>query len=67
MLTHAGDEALRLAITTFVEPGGTLGTTDPSYSLYPVLSKIQDATMQTLRIGRRLVYSKHICSGYDRT
>ena len=50
MLTHAGDEALRLAITTFVEPGGTLGTTDPSYSLYPVLSKIQDATMQTLAL-----------------
>jgi|TARA_B110000971_G_scaffold107132_1_gene109788 histidinol-phosphate aminotransferase len=50
MLTHAGDEALRLAITTFVEPGGTLGTTDPSYSLYPVLSKIQDATMRTLAL-----------------
>ena len=26
LVTHAGDEALRLAITTFVEPGGTLGT-----------------------------------------
>ncbi len=51
MVTHAGDEALRLAITTFVEPGGTLGTTDPSYSLYPVLSKIQDAKMHTLALA----------------
>ena len=50
MVTHAGDEALRLAITTFVEPGGTRGTADPSYSLYPVLSKIQDATMRTLAL-----------------
>lgn len=50
IVTHAGDEALRLAITTFVEPGGTLGTTEPSYSLYPVLSKIQDANMHTLAL-----------------
>ncbi len=51
MVTHAGDEALRLAITTFVEPGGTLGTTDPSYSLYPVLSQIQAAKMHTIALA----------------
>ena len=43
VVTHAGDEALRLAITTYVCPGGTFATTDPSYSLYPVLVQIQDA------------------------
>ncbi len=43
VVTHAGDEALRLAITTFVEPGGTFASADPSYSLYPILAQIQDA------------------------
>ncbi|ALO45668.1 histidinol-phosphate transaminase [Pseudohongiella spirulinae] len=39
--TNGGDELLRLAITTFVEPGHTLGMAEPSYSLYPVLAAIQ--------------------------
>ena len=43
LVTHGGDEALRLAITTFVEPGSPLGYADPSYSLYPVLAAIQNA------------------------
>jgi histidinol-phosphate aminotransferase len=44
VVTNGGDEALRLALTTFCEPGSPLGTLDPSYSLYPVLADIQDAT-----------------------
>jgi histidinol-phosphate aminotransferase len=43
ILTNGGDELLRLLITTFVEPGALVGMADPSYSLYPVLSAIQDA------------------------
>jgi histidinol-phosphate aminotransferase len=43
VVTHAGDEALRLAVTTYVSPGGTFASTNPSYSLYPVLAQIQDA------------------------
>ena len=43
LVTHGGDEALRLAITTFVEPGSPLGCANPSYSLYPVLAAIQNA------------------------
>lgn len=43
IVTHGGDEALRLAITTFVDPGSGFGMADPSYSLYPVLADIQDA------------------------
>jgi len=42
MATNGGDEALRLAITTFVDPGATFGTLVPSYSLYPVLASVQD-------------------------
>lgn len=40
--TRGGDELLRLVITTFVDPGEKIGTTDPTYSLYPVLAQIQD-------------------------
>lgn len=43
LVTHGGDEGLRLAMTAFVDPGGTFAMADPSYSLYPVLAGIQDA------------------------
>ena len=43
MVTNGGDEALRLAVTTFVNPGGVFATYSPSYSLYPVLAAVQDA------------------------
>ena len=39
LVTNGGDEALRLAITTFVAPGTPLGCAHPSYSLYPVLAR----------------------------
>ncbi|MDN5869165.1 MAG: histidinol-phosphate transaminase [Nitrococcus sp.] len=38
--TNGGDELLRLAITTFVDPGKPIGIADPSYSLYPVLAGV---------------------------
>jgi histidinol-phosphate aminotransferase len=40
---NGGDELLRLAITTFVEPGSPIGVLTPSYSLYPVLAAINDS------------------------
>lgn len=43
IVTNGGDEALRLAMTTFVEPGSSFGMAEPSYSLYPVLAAIHDA------------------------
>jgi len=48
IVTHGGDEALRLAMTTFVDPGGAFGMAEPSYSLYPVLAQIQDARTVTV-------------------
>jgi histidinol-phosphate aminotransferase len=36
---NGGDELLRMAIATFVEPGERIGTVEPSYSLYPVLAE----------------------------
>ncbi len=43
VVTNGGDEALRLAITTFVEPAATFAMADPSYSLYAVLADVHDA------------------------
>jgi histidinol-phosphate aminotransferase len=37
---NGGDELLRLAITTFVEPLAPIGVVEPSYSLYPVLAEV---------------------------
>ena len=48
VMTHGGDEALRLALTTFVEPGRAFGMLEPSYSLYPVLAAIQDAEIKRI-------------------
>ena len=41
--TRGGDELLRLLLTTFVDPGASVGMTDLTYSLYPILTRIQDA------------------------
>jgi len=40
--TRGGDELLRLLLTTFVDPLQAIGTTTPTYSLYPVLAHIQN-------------------------
>ncbi|MCB1670084.1 MAG: histidinol-phosphate transaminase [Gammaproteobacteria bacterium] len=44
--TNGGDELLRLAITTFAGPGEVVGIAEPSYSLYPVLTEVQDCRLQ---------------------
>ena len=48
VVTNGGDEALRLAITTFVDPGATFGTTDPGYSLCPVLAGVQGCEVEAV-------------------
>jgi histidinol-phosphate aminotransferase len=42
---NGGDELLRMAVTTFAEPGFPIGMVDPSYSLYPVLAAIHGSPM----------------------
>jgi histidinol-phosphate aminotransferase len=51
VVTHGGDEGLRLAITTFVDPGATFAMAEPSYSLYRVLADVQDARVLVLPLG----------------
>lgn len=43
--TNGGDELLRLAITTFAGPGDVVGIAEPGYSLYPVLTEVQDCRL----------------------
>ena len=49
--TNGGDELLRLAITTFVEPGRPIGMAEPSYSLYPVLAAIHDSPVERVELA----------------
>lgn len=49
--TNGGDELLRLVLTTFVEAGDTIVTTQPSYSLYPVLADIQNCSLQEIPLA----------------
>ncbi|MFL2529467.1 MAG: histidinol-phosphate transaminase [Candidatus Azotimanducaceae bacterium] len=49
--TRGGDELLRLMITTFVNPGEVIGTTLPTYSLYPVLAAIQDCPLKAIPLS----------------
>lgn len=49
--TNGGDEGLRLAVSTFVDPGAAFGTAEPSYSLYPVLANIQNCVVVGVPLG----------------
>lgn len=49
--TNGGDELLRLVITTFDEPGRPIGTTRPSYSLYPVLASVNGSEVVEVELG----------------
>lgn len=48
IVTRGGDELLRLMITTFVDPGQPIGVTEPTYSLYPVLARIQNCPITSV-------------------
>ena len=43
MAGNGSDDVLTIATRTFIPPGGALAYPDPTYSLYPVLAKLQDA------------------------
>lgn len=50
LVANGGDEVLRLAFTTFLDAGDVFATTDPSYSLYPVLAAIADCKVTTIAL-----------------
>lgn len=49
--TNGGDEGLRLAMATFLDAGDVVGMATPSYSLYPVLAKVQGAEVAEVPLG----------------
>jgi histidinol-phosphate aminotransferase len=40
---NGSDDLLTVATRTFIPPGGKIAAPDPTYSLYPVLARLQDA------------------------
>src|SRR5918998_1275815 len=40
---NGSDDILTIATRTFVPPGGTLACPEPTYSLYPVLARLEQA------------------------
>jgi histidinol-phosphate aminotransferase len=59
--TRGGDELLRLLITTFVDPGEYIAMSTPSYSLYPVLSQIQDCPILQIPLGDDWSLAEDFC------
>ena len=49
---NGSDEVLALCTRAFVEPSGTIGYFEPSYSLYPVLAAIQDVKTKPVRLNK---------------
>src|SRR3954452_13117565 len=48
---NGSDDILTIATRTFIPPGGTLAYPDPTYSLYPVLAKLEEAKTTTVDWG----------------
>jgi len=48
---NGSDDILTIATRTFIAPGGVLAYPDPTYSLYPVLAKLEDAKVSPVPWG----------------
>jgi histidinol-phosphate aminotransferase len=48
---NGSDDILTIATRTFLAPGDTLAYPDPTYSLYPVLARLQDVKVQSVMWG----------------
>lgn len=49
--TNGGDELLRLAVTSFVDPGRAIGVVTPGYGVYSVVSAIHEAPLSTVPLS----------------
>jgi histidinol-phosphate aminotransferase len=50
--TNGGDELLRLALTTFADPGRPVGVLAPGYGLYSVLAALHQAPLSEVALPR---------------
>lgn len=63
--TRGGDELLRLLITTFVEPGQAIGTTQPSYSLYNVLAAIHASPLCEVDLADNYALPQSLAASFN--
>jgi histidinol-phosphate aminotransferase len=49
---NGSDDILTIATRTFLDPGDALAYPEPTYSLYPVLARLQDAKVVTVAWGK---------------
>ncbi len=54
---NGSDEVLALCTRAFVEDDGCIGYFEPSYSLYPVLTKIRDVAARPVELGPRFEWA----------
>ena len=54
LVTNGGDELLRLAVSTLCEPQSWILSTEPTYSLYPVLASLHDCRFKSLPLAEDL-------------
>ena len=65
--TNGGDELLRLAITTFLDERETVAITKPSYSLYPVLTKIRNCSLTEIGLSGKFNLPKNFANLLEKT
>ena len=66
LVTHGGDEALRLAFTTFVDPGAVFAMASPSYSLTEVLARVQDCRIEAIPLADDWTLPSDFCARVNR-
>lgn len=54
---NGSDEVLALCTRAFVEDDGVVGSFDPSYSLYPVLTEIRNVRFDPVELGPEFTWS----------
>lgn len=62
LVTHGGDEALRLAFTTFVDPGAVFAMASPSYSLNEVLARVQGCRIESIPLAEDWSLPANFCA-----
>lgn len=52
LVTNGGDEAIRLVATACLTPNSVMVSTEPGYSLYPVVASVLNARWLPMELGR---------------
>ena len=61
LLTNGVDDALRLIMDTFVEPGSSVLIPEPTFSMYRFFSEVAGARIESVRYDRRCDFRWKAC------